>query len=118
MSTPPFEARVQRELAAVLERSSDVGDPDGTARGLLDKDTAQFQLVGLRRHGGRAVFHDTVLRKLVAASFDDSGVVDRDDARDLSSQPDVERWVFEQDSDHWTWLHPRFSWVFEDGPSD
>lgn len=113
-SSLPFEDRIREELAAAVREDHDVEDAAALARAILEKDTSQYELVGVRDHGPRAVFYDSVLRKIVSVPVGDSGIdgLDGDRVRDHSSQPDVDRWVFEQGEAYWSWLHPRFAWVF------
>ncbi|WP_336003389.1 hypothetical protein [Halorientalis halophila] len=116
MSQRPFEIRVREDLAAAIDGADDFADPAAAAEALLAKDTAQYRLVGVRRRGTRAIFHETILRKVVSVPFDEGGVDDlaEDDVRDVTSRPDVERWVAECEGGYWHWLHPRFAWVRED----
>jgi len=117
MQSLPFEQQVYVELTDSLSDGQDSAVASEAARGLLDKDTTQYRLMGIREHNRRAIFFDSTLRKVVSVAFDESGVdsLDKDEIRDVTSQPDIERWVYERGQDYWAWVHPRFGWVFDAG---
>lgn len=117
MEPLPFEQQVQTQLTDVLDDGRGTDAAVEAASALLGKDTTQYRLMGIRKHSGRAIFYDSTLRKVVSVSFDESGVdsLDKEAVREMTSQPDIERWVYEQKAEYWSWLHPRFGWVFETG---
>lgn len=108
---------LQDELAEAIAKARGGKGTGAMAYELPKRDKRSHQLIGVVEQGQRVVFYDPSRWSVVATPFDKSGVDGnkRFQWEKIKERVTVERFVREKGEDCWTWVHPRYRWVFELG---
>jgi len=111
----PVQGPLKDELAEVIARARGGKGAGRMAEELLWRDKQGYHLVGVIEAGEKAVFYEPPRYGVVAVPFDESGVdgLGMSQMNRLKRRATVEYFVREQGEAFWTWVHPRYRWVFE-----
>jgi hypothetical protein len=111
----PVQRPLRDELTEAIARVRGGKGAGAMADELLKRDKQSHQLVGVIEEGVKAVFYEPPRWGVMAVPFDESGVdgLDSSQMDRLKRRATVERFVREQGAEFWTWVHPRYRWVFD-----
>ena len=109
------QKRVREELAVAITEARGGKQAGEFADHLLDNEKARSHLVGLINGGERGVLFEQALYNLVAVRYGaDKPGLSRYRLTKVEIHEAVDDYVHEQGEEFWTWLHPRYRWVFEE----
>lgn len=127
-ASPPHEhedfalrSALEEELSVAITESVGGAGVGELAQHLLDENNGRRYLVGLTTDAGNeygdlvAVFFEEAMFNIVEVAIEEDGIDGLHNRRreQRMRQEGVEEWVRNKGQSYWTWLHPRYRWVFD-----
>lgn len=115
MSTTTDTTDLREELAVAITNVRGGAGAGKMADELLKRDSEDHALIGVDVNGQAAYFYEPHRWSITAVPYDRTGCDGLDKVRveRFDSMHLVERWVKEQGTESFAWIHPRYRWIHD-----
>lgn len=111
---------LRSELARTIAEHRGGWKAGHTADDILDRDRVSTYLVGLYEDAEYVIFYDHTRNAVIGYPFADNSLNggERTVLERVSQREKLHNWIAEQNFEQWTWLHPRYRWIYGFTESD